>query len=395
MNDQPNNNNQPEPQRSPLESPSNFPPSQPDWQQRPADPTPQMSLPPVQPDFPDPNKVKPKRRKGLIVAIILAVVVVFGAGAAAAYKFWYQNPNKVVADGVMNAMRAKTASYKITANVSGETKGTLSISGNMTRNTGDADVKVSVEISGKSYSFEGGGIFDDKGDLYLKVKNLDALIKDIRDSMDPKMQAAVDRFITKVNDQWIKVSADTLKNVSEEVAKKQTCLRDVSKKVQDDNTLTNELAEVYKKYPFVTIKEELGSKDGSLGYALGYDKDKSKEYAKAVKDTKLYKMAHECDDSIELEPEAQDEQTENMDGIKTEIWVSRWAHEITKLEVNSDGSKSKTKTAFTFEPVFNQPVTITTPEKSKSLDDLRKDFEDLQTEIQQQQMTATETSLFS
>ena len=50
-------------------------------------PRPQMSMPPVPPTSPDPGKLKPKRKKGVWLAMLFAAVVVFGAIIAATYKF--------------------------------------------------------------------------------------------------------------------------------------------------------------------------------------------------------------------------------------------------------------------------------------------------------------------
>lgn len=48
---------------------------------------PQMSMPPVPPTSPDPGKVRPKRKKGVWLAMAFAAVVITGAIFAAVYKF--------------------------------------------------------------------------------------------------------------------------------------------------------------------------------------------------------------------------------------------------------------------------------------------------------------------
>lgn len=48
---------------------------------------PKMSMPPVPPTNPDPGKLKPKRKKGVWLAMLFAGVVVLGAIIAAIYRF--------------------------------------------------------------------------------------------------------------------------------------------------------------------------------------------------------------------------------------------------------------------------------------------------------------------
>lgn len=388
MNDQPTN--QPDEPREqppigmrPEGTPSPYQPTRPEEMHRPA---------PLEPlvaptGTPDPGKARPKRRKGVIIAIIIAIVVVLGASAAAAYKFWYQNPNKVIGDALMNAAQAKTVKFSGVMTGSGDVTGSVTVNGATTRGAGMLDFSADFKKDGTQIKLTGGGIYDDKGDLYLKLGNIDELIKSQTGPVDMSatMQKIMNDFIAKVDDKWIKVSADELKNFSPEMAKTQKCIQDATKKLQDDKAVTDEIVELYKKHPFLIVKKELGSKDGSLGYEMGEDTGKFKEFTKGLKDTTYFKTLHECDSSTTFDDTSTDKPSSDREE-RIEIWISRWSHEFTKMTVVTDESKPDKKATFTFEPTFNEDVTVAAPSESKNLKELGEDFQAFQMEIMTEQM---------
>lgn len=390
MNEQPSNPYQPEPRdQPPIDPQPPVDPPQNPWQPaeiEPAtEPQPSFTPPAVEPQ-PQPPK---RRKKGMIIAIIIAIIVVLGAGAAAAYKFWYQNPQKVISDAVVNAMQAKTTTFNGKIEGSGPTKIAVTMKGGFTRGTGSADVTATFTFDDKQYTVDGGAIYDDKSDFYVKVNNLDDLVKDQRQQIPATMQSLVDDFIAKINSRWIRISSDDIKGFSEELAKSQSCIQDAYEKFQDDKSVSSEIIDLYKQHPFVTIKDELGSKNGSLGYTLGIDEAKSRDYGNGLKDTKLYKSLHECDKNITIDDEMADSTSEAADDdTKTEVWVSRWTHELTNITATVNESKPDEKMTTSFDFAFNKDFSVKAPDDAKSIKDLMQDLQDLQNAVMMEQLKA-------
>ena len=80
---------------------------------------PALPVPPVVPIEPtglsnDTPSPKPKKRKLLLIgALIVGVSIVLGGSSAAAFTFWYQNPDKVLGDAFVQAIRSKTVTYTV------------------------------------------------------------------------------------------------------------------------------------------------------------------------------------------------------------------------------------------------------------------------------------------
>lgn len=340
-----------------------------------------------------------KSKKKLIAIIIAVVLVVLGGGAALAYNLWYQNAEKVVTDGVMNALRSKTVTFAGTFESGGETKGKMTLNGKLSdKGTGSLDVSLMFKANEGETStdirLDGAGVLDDKGDLYLKVKNISDVFNQQIGTEDtsPERKKVLDDFTGKINDKWIKLSSDGLRQFSESMAKSQKCLQDGMKKLQEDNKLSSELSSLYDKHSFITVKEELGSKDGSLGYLLTTDNNAAKEFAKGFKETQIYKDLHACDESFAVKDDSFTSEENTDEETRVELWVERWSHQITKFSVDSTNKKTSEKNTAVINPVFNQPVTIETPQNAMSTEELEAAFTEFQMSLMSQM--ESEASLF-
>jgi hypothetical protein len=301
---------------------------------------------------------------GLILILIILALI---------YTYWYQNPKKVVADGVVQALNAKSVSYKgtftakSTSNVEVQFNGAAAVKG------GSVDMKLTLASLDKKYTIDGSGLLNDKGDVYFKIKNIDDLAQNYRKAIPATSQGLFDQIVAKINDKWIKISSEDLKSYSADVATTQKCMTEAFKKMQNDETVRSEVVAIYKRYPFIVIDKTLGSKDGSLGYLLNIDQNKAQSFMVAFRGTALYKSLHACDKSLVLDiGDSKSGTTMNQNGI-FEVWIDSWTHHITKVVV---ADKSKT-TNLTVSPSFNKPVSVTTPSKSTTLEQLQKDVQEL------------------
>jgi hypothetical protein len=384
-----NNNNQPQPSAPETPRPG-------------VTDEPSLTPPPVSTTTPPPAfSAKPpqKKRKGLLIGIIAAIVVVLGGGGVAAY-MWYQNPEKVVTDSVVNAIKAKTIKYTGSITVTGDSKMKIEVTGANTSSTSDLNGKVTFTMEDKEYTLESDVRFDKNSDLYLKVKNIDGLVKAYREAIPPQSQGAFDKLVAKINDQWIKISADDLAVFSEEASKQQKCVSEAIKKFQNDQTAINEVADVYKKNKFIKVDQNLGNKDWSLGYTLTGDEKAAESFMKGLKDTKLYKSLHDCDPAsftVDEKEQSKEITKDDKNDTRVELWVDFWSHKITKVNMTNKEKDTKNETSVIFQPKFDEKVEVATPDKSITLKQLQADIEEIITSSlpSSDELTAEEAALFA
>ncbi|HEX7483674.1 MAG TPA: hypothetical protein VF281_00830 [Candidatus Saccharimonadales bacterium] len=301
---------------------------------------------------------------GLIILLIVLALI---------YSYWYQNPKKVVSDGIMNALNAQSVAYKGSYVAKAGSDITVEFNGGAAIKGGNADLKLTIVSLGKKYTLDGSGLLNDKGDIYFKVKNIDELVQNYRKAVPATSQPLFDKIVAKINDKWIKISSEDLKSYSLEVATAQRCIGETFKKAQGDSKLKSEVVDIYKKYPFIVIDKSLGSKDGSLGYLMNIDQTKAHSFSIAFQKTTIYKILRACDKNFSLNVGESASGQKMNQNTPVELWVNNWTHHITKI-VASDKQKT---TSLTVVPRFNQPVNVVTPTDATTLEQLQKDVQEL------------------
>lgn len=317
----------------------------------------------------------PKKKKRLLIGLILTALILLGLGLT--YVYGYQNPSKVVSDAFINALNAKSLTYTGTVTAAGPTKMVATLNGGLAEDGGTVNAKFAFDVNDRKYAFDGSGIIDEKNDLYFKVQNIDGLANNYRRAMPAESQELFDQIIDKVDDKWIKISSEDLKNYSADLANMQKCTADAVSKLKSDDAVRSELVDMYKKHPFITINKTLGAKDGSLGYALSSNGDKEKSFNKEYRNSALYKSLVKCDDSFTIKDEdLAKSHFEAFDkNTSTELWVDQWTHQITKLALNNVDKDQTTN--ISIEPKFNRAVAIATPKESTTVEQLQKDVMEL------------------
>jgi hypothetical protein len=287
------------------------------------------------------------------------------------YVYWYQHPNKMVSDALVNTLNAKSLSFTGTVARAGSTKVDVAVDGGVSAAGGTVNAKFGFDVQGKKYTFEGSGMTNDKSDLYFKVKNIDDLVNNYRAAIPATSRPLFDQIITKVNDKWIKVSANDVKGYSENVAKAQKCTIEAVKKLQSDQATKAEIEAVYKSHPFIVIDKSLGSRGGSTGYALKTNPSETKGFTQAYKTTILYNTLKSCDSGFVVKSDDMFSGSANVAPMTFNVWIDRWTHRLTTVET------TRGTTAIALHPTFNAPVTVTTPQDATTLEQLQKDVQSL------------------
>lgn len=366
---------------------------------------------PVAPVSSTPSMMSPtpkgSNKKRIMLAAVIAAALVL-IGGATTFAIWYQNPDKVVTDALLNTLttdrtivagNAKLDSKNVAVSVDVDLKSR--------EKQGSAEVKLTLKpkdgtFDNQEVSINASSAIIENGDVYFKVTNIDKIVNTYIDSMFKQNEALYKAYgitdsqieqqqakvkqqyagiVNKINDQWIKVSADDLKKENES-SKKSTCITNELKKIGSDSKLRGEVSDLYGKNRFIVIKENLGTKDGSNGYLLDIDEDAAKKFGKGFETTEVGKAITKCDEDAFKDSSNSSSDSDNKlkDG-RFELWVDQWSHKITKVVFSGKNEASdNTETTFSGDFKFDYATNvddIKAPSNAKSITELQSEIEAL------------------
>ncbi len=334
-----------------------------------------------------PKKSKKILPKGLMIALIAAVFI--GGGSYAAYS-WYENPQKVVTDSLMNIVTSKTSIYSATLTSEQDSDNKFVIDVTLKKPAEPVfglDAKLTYNYQGESYVVKGAAQSDNDGNLYVKFDQLAELTAKVKDELAvglvnfKKTTDAIDKLVQKIDGKWINISAKDLSDYIDDASETQTCTNDAIKKFQGDKNQIKEITDLYNDNQFIVVHKQLGLKSGKYDFMLKSDGAKLDNFVKGLSDTKIYKALHKCNSSFEISP---DDIVANEDASEDgtiEVWIDMWSHQLTKINLESKAGSSKTSLMIV--PQFNQNFKINKPSSSitlKQLESYLKDITDAYTQ---------------
>ena len=326
-------------------------------------------------------KAPNKKKKFIIGGIIAGAVLLLGGGTYAAYALWYQNPEKVLTDAVSNLIRAKTATYSGTlAMDTKDVKVRVVFDGKQASElNGEGNAKITLTSQGKDFVVNGSALVDKDGNLFFKVGNLKTILDDVL-KQSGMTSSPFDELVAKIDNKWIRVSADDLAEYDKDAGKAQACLTDTMKKIQNDKTVHDSLVKAYENNKFVVIDSSLPGRTingvDSMGYKLSLNNEAAKKFAEAVNEMQFMKDLQKCDSSFEsfkLDASDMKSSTGTTSTETVEVSVSRWSHEFTQLKVT--GKDDDASGEFILEPIFGKDVTVAAPSDFMTLKELQAEIE--------------------
>ena len=327
-----------------------------------------------------------KSKKPLFIGLIIAGVLLFlSGGTALAYNYWYQNPDKVVSDAIVNTITAKSVSATGTFEIETEDYKLNVVASGKTSPEAHSQVAVKISYSADdiNVTVDGQGIYSAEGDIYVMLKDIKKLIASIEEQSDGQISFEVfGGVIEKVDGKWVKIGKEDLGDFSEEYEKTQKCFADISKQLEEDTSfrraVEDETKELYQNNKFIIVDEKLGSRtingQGSLGYLLSSDDEAADAFFTGLADTQIGKKLKECDQSVTFEDivgqtAKEDEGTET----RVELWVSRFGHYITEFNVRSN--EDGTKASLVLNPIFNKDEVVEIPTDAIPFSEVQADIE--------------------
>ena len=322
--------------------------------------------------------MQPKKKKtGLIIGIVLGVIALIAIiSAVLVYFLWWQNPEKMVTDAVSNAIMTKkmTADGNVVIDMRDQGKIELNVKTATDSGKSKANIDAKLNIKGveKSIPLDGDMVLGDDGTIYVKINNFKDLygtlleivmesssggkasraqIETYRDQTLRKMSSEID----KMSNTWMKVSPD-------EIGDEYKCGINALKKIQSDESVRKEVAQLYQKNSFFTIKDsKISDRNGGRGFELQGDNSKLSKFNDEFKNSSAGKTLSKCGKSNSYKSS----ELSSIDTASLKVWVDRSSHELKALELKGDSKKASVEISFDIN--VNKSEEIKVPSSAESL----------------------------
>ena len=356
-----------------------------------------------------------KSHLGLILGLVGGGVALLALIASVLlYFFWYQNPHKVVTDGIAKLVDAREASY----NMSGEGKSTSSTAGSskfsykvtlqhgnqaaggngeVTMNipqVGQMTIKAQVYMDREAMYFRAENV-KDAYDKYIDAmvdqmvqrrSNASSMTDEEKDAERSKMRDYYRKLsekgsmsvIKKIDGKWVKMTQDDMRKMSPNRTTTKQCTEAIN--ALYDAKARSEVAAVLHKHGNVFTVEKMNKPaldNGAVGYKVTVASPSSHEARSLSRDlgnTRVGELLRRCSNAtstrVTTRQNGRTIKTERRAAISTpdlsqtdlELWVSPFSHDVKRIVMKPTSQSSQ------------QPVTINVNDTKV---DLRKPSESI------------------
>lgn len=330
--------------------------------------------------------MQPKKKKtGLIIGIVLGVIALIAIiSAVLVYFLWWQNPEKMVTDAVSNAIMAKkmTADGKVVIDMRDQGKIELNVKTATDSGKSKANIDARLNIKGveKNIPLKGDVVLGDDGTIYVKINNFNelygSLLEVVMESSSggkmsrTQMEAYRDQTLKKLNSEINKMNGTWMKISPDEIGSEYKCGINALKKIQSDESARKELAQIYQKNSFFTIKDsKISDRNGGRGFELqGNNKSNSSKFEEEFKNSSVGRALSKCGKSNSYKSS----ESSSIDTASLKVWVDRSSHELKALELK--GGSKKASVEISFDINVNKSEEIKVPSSAESLKEFIEGF---------------------
>lgn len=329
--------------------------------------------------------MRPKKKKtGLIIGVVLGVVVFISiVSAALVYFLWWQNPEKMVTDAMSSAIMSKkmTADGKVVVDMRDQGKIELNVKTATDSGKSKANIDAKLNIKGveKSIPLDGDMVLGDDGTIYVKINNFkdlySSLLEVVMESSSggkmsrAQIEAYRDQTLKKLNSEINKMNGTWMKVSPDEIGDEYKCGIDALKKFQNDESARKELAQLYQKNSFFTIKDsKISDRNGGRGFELQGDNSKLSKFSDELKNSSAGKALGKCGKSNSYKSS----ESSSIDTASLKVWVDRSSHELKALELKGDSKKVSVEISFDID--VNKSEEIKIPSSAESLKEFIEGF---------------------
>ena len=329
--------------------------------------------------------MRPKKKKtGLIIGVVLGVIVLIAiVSAALVYFLWWQNPEKMVTDAMSSAIMSKkmTANGKVVVDMRDQGKIELNVKTATDSGKSKANIDAKLNIKGveKSIPLDGDMVLGDDGTIYVKINNFkdlySSLLEVVMESSSggkmsrAQIEAYRDQTLKKLNSEINKMNGTWMKVSPDEIGDEYKCGIDALKKFQNDESARKELAQLYQKNSFFTIKDsKISDRNGGRGFELQGDNSKLSKFSDELKNSSAGKALGKCGKSNSYKSS----ESSSIDTASLKVWVDRSSHELKALELKGDSKKVSVEISFDID--VNKSEEIKIPSSAESLKEFVEGF---------------------
>ena len=329
--------------------------------------------------------MRPKKKKtGLIIGVVLGVIVLIAiVSAALVYFLWWQNPEKMVTDAISSAIMSKkmTADGKVVVDIRDQGKIELNVKTATDSGKSKVNIDAKLNIKGveKSIPLDGDMVLGDDGTIYVKINNFkdlySSLLEVVMESSSggkmsrAQIEAYRDQTLKKLNSEINKMNGTWMKVSPDEIGDEYKCGIDALKKFQNDESARKELAQLYQKNSFFTIKDsKISDRNGGRGFELQGDNSKLSKFSDELKNSSAGKVLGKCGKSNSYKSS----ESSSIDTASLKVWVDRSSHELKALELKGDSKKVSVEISFDID--VNKSEEIKIPSSAESLKEFIEGF---------------------
>lgn len=362
-----------------------------------------------QPSAPPPAKKEvfsgdKKNKKALVSGIVIGVILLIIATVAVLYFAWWQNPQKMITDAIVNAskveqmvmdskMEIKIPENNITVD--------LKYNVNAGKSSTDATMKIKSDSLSEDIEVKLDAVTEENGTVYFKLGKIDKVVdlfikdqtedyqsmieemgqspedlpEDYLAEQEAMMRAMLEPMVEKVNDKWIKVSKNSF---NDEESQSLSCTAEVFEKLQTDTNLQNEVANAYRDNQFLVVKNKIESRNGGTGFEIDLNSPEAKNratgFSQAMESTEFGKQIKKCNETVEEDSEAESENDGDLSKLTLKIWVHPMTHQFTSLEIGYNDKEAESEMKFVGDFQMNSSNQVTIPSDSQDIKKLMEEF---------------------
>lgn len=333
---------------------------------------------------------KPKKKKtGLIIGIVLAILLLGLIGGGIAFYLIHESKERVIGDSIVNLIEANARQFDGTytqTNLSDESDSyesfTLTFKGdnNSANFSGSGSLRIDLK-EGKDIELEVSGAYISNDAIYVKINGIKKAIDDaMKEGMSSSgsglssddemafMMNIIGSIVKSLDDQWIKINASSLKPYADLKSGYDCMSNAIDGFAKEENK--EKIVEAYKNHPFVMDAEkDSKSSDGLNYYYIKSDSEESKAFSEEIGKIDFVKDFKSC---ANIKSSKDDDDDESDLTSELSIGISPWAHELKQIKGTA---KSKEYSVEMDIKISYDDKSVTAPTgDAKTLDDLAKDL---------------------
>ena len=288
---------------------------------------------------------KPKKKLLLILGGAFIGVLMFGGLVGAVlYRNEKNKPENVLAESVKNLLITKDDQrFETTSKIklANETMGIKEVELKLDIQNSGMNAQTNFEVNLSVLRLRGAVQIRDNGDIYVKVKDLPALLSSDFASgagIPEEMKAK----LSELDDKWVEIKKEDIAELSgsDEYSKTyDKCMKSLYG-LREDKSFGKMVGNAYKDNRFMKINnssDEVVDGVKLLKIEVGLDQNAAKIFGKNVGDLEQIKsVAKSCNDASATTPETEVENVNDFENGKLTVWIDRGKRKIKMIEASGE-----------------------------------------------------------